>query len=263
MGPLLAAARTAARNRASPSGRSSIASIDSCCEAGSAAQLDSVEAGFLFMDLEYRRKELKLQPAHNEMIGRICAVWAAIDYHLDDLLETLLRCGKREVAAIFTGMADTAPRCSVLRRLIMIDPPSVEWRDWFIAVIDRVQDELGPLRNRYVHDRWAISGEAITRYDKRATIMRPQSRSDKILVHDIEYVSSMEELERFEMCALLVMSMLYSANYDLRHWQREGRPLQPHPQYIPASKRKVRWPTNLEHSQAVHEGQKPPEYIFD
>jgi hypothetical protein len=200
---------------------------------------------------------------HVQSIGQLCITWAVLDSKVDELFEPLLQCSPAQVASLVTNVDTISARCDILRRLITLESPSPEYRKWVIALLNRVTGELAPLRNRYVHDNWSISHEAVVKIDKRAKIGKAQSRMDEELSFNTKEVTPTEVVDKLTGRVRLVFAMLHWAAYDLRHWRRTGQPLKPHPQYIEASKPNARWPTLQEAEAARRLGPKPSEYVFD
>ena len=215
------------------------------------------------MDDEQVRRMWERYEKHVRSIGSLCITWAVLDSNLDDLFEPLIQCSDAQVASIVTNVDTVAGRCDILRRLITIEAPSPEYREYLIAVLNRISGELAPLRNRYIHDNWSISHEQVVKIDKRAKITKPQSRQAELLLFNTEEVTPTEQVDKLTDKVRLLMVLLYWAAYDLRHWRRTGQPLKPDPQYLPASQPNARWSNAVERAEALRLGEKPPEYVFD
>ena len=209
------------------------------------------------------RRKWERYDKHAHSIGQLCITWAILDSEVDSLFAPLLECSEAQVASIVTNVDTLGTRCDILKRLITHAAPSPEYRKCIVGILNRVSGELAPLRNRYVHDKWSITHEEIVKIDKRAKIGKPQSRADEVLSFNTEEVTPTELVDKLTSRVRLVFSALHWIAYDLRHWRRTGQPLEPHQQYIEASKPNARWLTRQEHEEALRLGQKPPEYVFD
>lgn len=201
--------------------------------------------------------------AHEIHLGRLCISWAALDHELDSLFRPLLQCSAEQIAALVGNIDNTAARCEMLRRLIFVEAPSEPWREWFVGLIDRITNELGPMRNRYIHDAWSVFSQPLVRRDRRALVKQAQSRQPPKLVFNTEHVAEPGEVERFTSAVSTVLAAVAFAAIDLRRWRQTGKPLEPEPRLIPASKKHARHLTPREHLEALQKGQSLTDYVFD
>lgn len=205
----------------------------------------------------------KKQDRHALSIGNLCMTWAALDRILDDLFEPLLQCSSAQVASIITNLENVSARCDILKRLLVNEAPSEAYREWLTALLDRVSGELSPLRNRYVHDHWTVNNLEIVRTDKRAQIGKAQSRQPLTLRFDTRHVTDPKDVDNLTHRITLVLAMLAFAENDLRIWRHRGQPLEPHPEYIAASKPRARYTTRQEDEEAARQGRPPSPFAFD
>src|SRR5688572_22377114 len=115
-----------------------------------------------------RYEEVEKTNNHAMQLGKLCMAWAALDGVLDEIIGNLLQCSPAQTACIVNQMDKVGIRCALITRLIYLEDVGDEWRNWFVMVLNRVSEELSPLRNRYVHDQWSIKFDGITRIEKRA-----------------------------------------------------------------------------------------------
>lgn len=167
-------------------------------------------------------------------IGNLSIDWAHLDRKLDELFQPLLNCTAEEVACILVENIDA--RCSQLKRLITVAKPPRDWRDWIFAVLNRAANEIGPKRNRLLHDTWDFRDNTAARTDKRAKIKQAQSRQEETLSFDTKHPVSAEEIELLTSCVFTVSMALDAAKLDLVQWREEGRFPEFDPQWIPAGK---------------------------
>jgi hypothetical protein len=200
---------------------------------------------------------------HALQLGRLCISWSILDSYLDKIIAALIPASPDRVSAITTSASDTSQRCEMIKRLIVIENPGAAWRDWLIALINRVAAELSPTRNRYIHDNWHIKDLKLIRTDRRGKVGRPQAREDVQFTYDIEHVTDPSDVEKLISKTNLVWAMLAFAEYDLRHWRRKGQPLEPLPQHIPASKPSARYQTPREVEEARRQGLPTSGLVFD
>lgn len=191
--------------------------------------------------------------------------WSVIDHYLDKLLERLVNAPADKISAITTSASDTSQRCEMIKRLIVIENPGTEWRDWLIGLINRISGELAPARNRFIHDSWHIKDLKLIRIERRGKVGRPQSRTDITYSFDTQHVTDPKDVEKLLMKVGLLIAMLAFADYDLGVWRKDDRKLLPHDEYLEATKPNARYRTPAEHDEAIKKGTLRPEshYVFD
>jgi hypothetical protein len=178
--------------------------------------------------------------AHARAIGELCISWAALDHAIDELLEPLLNRDRQIIACISSSLDKLGPRVEISKRLIVHEGLSEQWQDWFSDIFSRITDEIAPLRNRYVHDRWRMKRGEMLRIDSRAVVKRVQAHQPKTLVLDAVHVTPVDEVDRLRANVETVTYAINIASYDLSCWRKTGqlRPLRT--QLIPASKPRSR-----------------------
>ena len=196
-------------------------------------------------------------------IGSLCATWAVIDRALDQLLAALIPTTIDRVTCITTSASDVSSRCEMLTRLITLEHPTPAFRNWLISLLRRVSGEIGPLRNRYVHDAWAVRNGELLRYDRRAKIGKAQSHQEATLQFDLTHVTPFDEVQRVDERAKYVMTGLLFAEQDLTRWRKTKSGRDPLPEWLPMSKPNARYQTRQEHSEALAQGLAPAPYILD
>lgn len=134
-----------------------------------------MDASYTDEDHTARMAEVEKHRLHAMNLGQLCMSWAALDRVIDDLFEPLLDCSAAQVASIVTNVDNISARCDILKRFLHLEPVGDEFREWLVAVLNRVSNELAPLRNRYIHDHWSVKLDAIVRTDKRA-VREPGAR---------------------------------------------------------------------------------------
>lgn len=200
---------------------------------------------------------------HAELIGVLCISWAALDHALDPLFTHLLQCSEKQVACFAANIEQVGLRCEILKRLLIVEAPSQNWREWLTAILDRVSGELAPIRNRCIHDAWSRKDGKMTRTDRRLQIGKSQSRQPDTLIYNTEHVMPADQVERLLRQVEAVTGALEGANRDLRKWRETGQPVEPDPQLVPVCKRTARYWTDQERAEAQKLGQTPSGYKFD
>lgn len=207
--------------------------------------------------------EAQMLRDHYLAIGGLCATWAVIDRQIDTLIGELLPAPMDKVASITTNMDTISARCEVAKRLIVLEYPHPQFRDWVLGLLQRVSGEIAPLRNRYVHDAWQIKEGVLLRHDKRASVKKPQAHQEPVLVFDISHVTDPGEVGRLDECARFVMTGLALAIQDLERWRKRGVAGEPLPDWLPMSLPRARYLSIREHEAAIAQGQTPPAFIQD
>lgn len=177
---------------------------------------------------------------HARAIGELCMSWAALDNAVDSLLEPLMNCDRAVAASIAAATDRLESRIGIIRRLLVYRELDGPWREWVEGLFKRITDELGPLRNRYVHDQWRLKSGTILKIDKRAAIRKPQSRQPDRLVYDTSDVTPTEAVDRLRTYIDTVLFAMQFAVTDLETWRTTGRKPLPLEQLLPANKPKSR-----------------------
>ena len=157
-------------------------------------------------------------------LGTLCLMWAVVDKRLEQCLHQLLNIPKSKVASITTSMNDVSSRCDVLKRLVYIEAPSLDWREEFCTLVTHVSGYLAETRNRFVHDIWEIANGAMTRTDKRVQLKKPQSFQPKVLTHGLKIITPPRDVLKLVAEVTVASECLKEAAIDLVYW-RAGEPL--------------------------------------
>jgi len=112
------------------------------------------------------------QTSHYKALGHLCAVWASLDRAINALLQNLLDCSEAQVACLATQMDPVASRCALARQLIYTMTEQQWWIADYLILVNGITNQLGPLRNRCIHDSWEFHEKAINRVDRRAKLSK-------------------------------------------------------------------------------------------
>lgn len=194
-------------------------------------------------------------------LGAFTLEWSYLDRKVDALMVPLLQCSQAQVAAIVANIENLSSRCEIIKRLAVLDSPSPKFRDWLIPLLDRVSGELAPRRNRYLHDNWVSFAANIYRVDKRAKIVKGQSREPPELIHDAFVPTTAEEVDRLTFTVTAVVGALDYAARTLQCWRDTGQPQEPDQQWLPVSKPNVRYRTPQEQAEALEQGLEPSAFV--
>jgi hypothetical protein len=178
---------------------------------------------------------LTISDAHAAALGHLCQGWAGLDSRVNQLFEPLLQCGSVQIACIVPE--NVGQRCEALKRLLHIEPLPDPLVTFAMALLDRVSNELAPLRNRLIHDGWSITKEKTSRIDKRAKLGRPQSRHRTTVIHGTRHPTELEEIRRVHERISTVQFGLWALIHVLHRWRSEGRIPELDAQWLPAATR--------------------------
>lgn len=130
---------------------------------------------------------------HATLIGLLCIAWAALDRQLVELISAVTPVSK-EVALIIAPEV-IAQRCEMIKRLTFTRKMQEELRDSLTSLMDKIGQDIGKRRNRFVHDGWQIAEGLATRLDKRVFIRKPKSFSAAKLEYETRYDYTPEQVE--------------------------------------------------------------------
>jgi hypothetical protein len=134
----------------------------------------------------YRMKQLdRLTGA----LGYVCVFWAWLERTLDDLILDLaplndLKRTKSQIEQLRDVLlldTDIRTKIKILRSVAFI----CSWDDaWFAKldkILNRIDNDLRPKRNRVVHGHWGVPKKSLERLSKQSKLYRPQSFTKQIL----------------------------------------------------------------------------------
>jgi hypothetical protein len=155
-------------------------------------------------------------------IGRLCATWSVLDRELNSLLAALLDVDEPQIACIATEMNDVAPRCRLVKTLLYTVDVPADWRADVAELCNIISNQIGPSRNRLVHDRFGVSEDQILKMDRRAKLIKPTSFSDLKLEYDREELVDKDTVENVALKAMAASARLATARFDLEYLKREN-----------------------------------------
>jgi hypothetical protein len=159
---------------------------------------------------------------HMMALGRLCVVSAYVDRLLTDLIQVFLGCTDAQAAVIATQTERIAARCNMIKHLAAADPPSTEWREAIVRVVNRLQTQ-GEQRNRFVHDQWSLTSGSLERLDRRTSVKKRQAREAPQLEFDTKHITPVGEVDQLAAEYALTAICLLGATKDLEFWRHEGR----------------------------------------
>lgn len=161
---------------------------------------------------------------HAREIGNLCICWSRVELESTMFLLTLMQpVGSFEAMIPLTNM-DFRDKLTAIVALGFHKKPSDAWFTELKEVVDDLDNNLRPLRNRYVHDHWLLGEDrGVIKFSMKTSVYYEQARTLALKLYEMKPVPA------FDILALTVKVLV--ANGRLLEL-REALP--PLPQ-IPAS----------------------------
>ncbi|MEO1922642.1 MAG: hypothetical protein ABGW84_12245 [Sphingomonadaceae bacterium] len=156
-------------------------------------------------------------------IGRMSRCWGLLDYELNLLLGEMLQIDEERTSCITTELRDVAPKCRTIRALSFAVGAPQDWIATLTELLNIIQNQLGPSRNRIIHDAWYETPEqGPLRLDKRAKVTRPQSFTDFTLSTNREHSFSVDDVDLLAIRIIAAMPRVAQARFDIEKLNCEG-----------------------------------------
>ena len=134
-------------------------------------------------------------------IGDVCMWWSNIEHEIHDLVLHLAMCldpvfekqGPFDVLHFTLSHMDVRQLIATAKSLAthVYDEHSPAFYERAEIILNFVDNDLRPERNRYVHDLWAVEGATISRSRLEPKIHRPQSRTRAFSTYAISRYSDL------------------------------------------------------------------------
>jgi hypothetical protein len=184
------------------------------------------------------QSEMAVVLQHAEAIGMLCIYMATLDHVITIFMERLLEIDETSAACVAASASDLSQRCEIVRRLVFLKAPSDDWRECVTGLINVIQNEVAPRRNRFVHDDWAVRENEMVRHDRRIKIQRPQSHQPAQLIHLTKNVAPVSEITEITGVVVNLMVHLTMLTIGYRAWRKTGTQPELPQQAIDLSKHK-------------------------
>lgn len=109
-------------------------------------------------------------------LGHVTMNWAMIENGVDALISELAHLDDQDVRNAFAGSADIRGKVQLAKGLAFIRKPDDDWFKAVIDGLDRIDNDLRPRRNGYIHARWGQPGRGLVRSTQKTKLLKPQSR---------------------------------------------------------------------------------------
>jgi hypothetical protein len=156
-------------------------------------------------------------------LGRLCAAWSRLDRELNHAIAAVLKIDLAQAACIATEMNDVAPRCRLLKTLIYTIEAPDDWRQTTSQLLNIIQNNLAPERNRLIHDYFGTSEEQIKKTDRRVRLIKPESFAALKLDFDRDETVDKDTADNAALRSIAAWAQLAQARLDVERANSEAR----------------------------------------
>ena len=181
-------------------------------------------------------KTSELIGEHATAIGLLCIYSASLDQAICHLIERMLASDVKTVACLLEATPDISQRAGTAQRLAFSLSPTDDWRDCIVGMMNLVSNGIAPRRNRFVHDDWRVTTEAIIRIDRRVKINKTQAFMPLAISHVSEREVDVASIHALIEKICDVMVHITFLGLALDRWRRDGTPPEPNDKAIELSK---------------------------
>jgi hypothetical protein len=110
-------------------------------------------------------------------LGHISIEWARIEHSLDELIEILIPLDKDNSVLndAITGNIDIRNKAQIIKAVAFLKQKDKGWYVIITKLINKIDNDLRPRRNGFIHARWVKSKNAKAKITKRTKFLKPQS----------------------------------------------------------------------------------------
>ena len=109
-------------------------------------------------------------------LGYLCLSWSWLELEINGILCTLMQPCDLETAASVVNNMDMRDKFKALLAVGFVKKPSEEWYMELKTLVDQIDNDLRPQRNRMVHDSWHNAGDEAFRLTTYAKVSYVQAR---------------------------------------------------------------------------------------
>ena len=143
---------------------------------------------------------------HARAIGHVCILWAWIENAIELFLSDLAFGRDKKAGKVVLANLDMREKGQILKMVALAKKPTDRWYQGVQTVVDAIDNDLRPKRNRFAHDLWWLSGESVQKRWKRAKVKKPQAHHKYIL--SMHEDAPIEAEEIWELADLMVHAMI-------------------------------------------------------
>ncbi|MDP9055773.1 MAG: hypothetical protein M3N34_00355 [Pseudomonadota bacterium] len=153
-----------------------------------------------------------------QRIGELCHAW---DCCANILLNTMLNCTDGQLKGITNNIDPVSGRIRLIKNLITTLDQSEEWKSMAMAILNRIQDDIGPKRNRIVYDAWDLESDTTQQMDCLAQIGPVQSAPPSLIIELREEIT-VEHIEQVLHQTSICANGLLCISADIANWKGRG-----------------------------------------
>lgn len=130
---------------------------------------------------------------HVKAIGWLCIKWAHIELMLNQFIILLTPIYDEDIQKSLTSNMSMSDKIKVVDALTFIRRPSDGAHEAVRSLLNMIDNELRPERNKCVHDFWGVGAEGAIRTHEKSKIKKPQANQPlELITHETVLVSSDE-----------------------------------------------------------------------
>lgn len=173
-------------------------------------------------------------------LGKLCMAWSALDHDLQETFQWLVGTDDETASIITTGLERLEARATPIRKLVVSQKFQPDLADFICSLMSRITNEIGPERNRLIHDRWWLESGGMAKVDRRAAIKKAQSHQPASLQFNTSKVIQVSDIDRLTEYTKTVQEALWHLNIRLGLWRTHSVRPRLETGWLPASLPKTR-----------------------
>ncbi len=135
---------------------------------------------------------------HAQEIGRLCIYWSELEMYVSLFLNDLMAIEDKTSGNVVFGLLDFRSKLQTLLPMGFARKPTAEWYASLEKLVNHIDNDLRPERNRMIHDMWSGpfdgSGKSL-RMQMTARVVNEQSRT-KVLKLALTKTVTAEDIGR-------------------------------------------------------------------
>jgi hypothetical protein len=110
-------------------------------------------------------------------LGHITMNWGSLEGVLGELMAFLTPLESGSITHVYDGNTDFREKLLILKGLAFIRHFDADWLSDVIYLIDHIENDLRPRRNRVVHAVWFLPSGRLLRRTRKTKLFRPISNT--------------------------------------------------------------------------------------
>ncbi|MHB8266974.1 hypothetical protein [Bradyrhizobium sp.] len=109
------------------------------------------------------------------VIGHICIQWSRVEDIVDSFIEIIASLEEGNISRSITSNIDIRNKIQTLKALAFQKKVSDSWFKDLNTLLDHIDNEIRPERNKYVHSHWFVPQGRLVRVSRRIKFKKPQA----------------------------------------------------------------------------------------